>query len=148
MGRNVSYFVNSVPRSGNFSNECWERQSFMDPECFWTFLLGMLRMQGHGGSLPRPFVRVGLVWAILRDEQAHVLLAIKRRLPWAQCSLVAVQTYYMWNINLGSSTSLPWDFGERRTMTNPLILIVLVLWLGKSFVFDQWVLCLLPACMK
>lgn len=47
MGRNVSYFVNSVPRSGSFSNGCWERQSFMDPECFWTFLL---RMQGHGGS--------------------------------------------------------------------------------------------------
>lgn len=99
-------------------------------------------------SLPRPFVRVELVWTILRDEQAHVLLAIKRRLPWAQCSLATVQIYYMWKINLGSSTSLPWDFGERGTTKNSLILIVLVLWLRKSFVFDQWVLCLLPASMK
>lgn len=47
-------------------------------------------------SVPRPFVKVGLVGAILRAEPAHVLLTTKRRMAQAQCSSAAVQTYYMW----------------------------------------------------
>lgn len=98
-------------------------ESVHEPECFCMFLLGMPRTQGHDDSLLQPFVRVGLVGAILRDGKSCILVAIKRKIPQAQCSSAAMQAHSMWNTNQGPATSAPHDSGEGSTKTNTLMLI-------------------------
>lgn len=117
----ASHFVNSFPRLISFSSRCWERQSSMDPECLCMFCIVLVYAKNARSWWPftRSFVRVGLVGAILRYEQAYILLAIKRRIPQTQCSSATMQTHYMWNINLSPSTSPPWDLGEREPKLTP-----------------------------
>lgn len=46
-------------------------------------LAGYAKNARHDDPLSRPFVRVELAAAVLRDEQPYLLLAVKRRIPQA-----------------------------------------------------------------